>query len=1140
MSPDNSEKRSPNATDGLSIARKFTTKSQEPLSAVQYDIRSSIIKNPDGTKVFEINNVEVPNTWSQVATDILAQKYFRKTGVPQYDANGNPILDANGKHALGPERSARQVMDRLAGCWRFWGENNGYFATSEDAQNFEDEIKHMLINQMVAPNSPQWFNTGLAHKYGITGQAQGHWYADSKTGELKLSDDAYTRPQPHACFIQSVNDDLVNEGGIFDLSTREARIFKYGSGTGTNFSTLRGAGERLSGGGKSSGLMSFLRILDRAAGAIKSGGTTRRAAKMVCLDLDHPEIETFVEWKMLEEQKVADLVAGSINLKKGLGGILEIAKRTKNADLRSNKELRMAVKRAVDLNIPLSYISRTVQMAQMGIYEMQFLNLDTHFEGEAYNTVSGQNSNNSIRIPNAFFKALQEGKDWNLINRTDGKISKTIRAGDLWNKVCFSAWASADPGVQYDDTINEWHTCPEDGRINASNPCSEYMFLDDTACNLASINLTKFLDDNNNFDIERYKHASRLWTIVLEISVLMAQFPSREIAKRSYEYRTLGLGYANLGTVLMRMGIPYDSDQGRAIAGALTAIMCGESYATSAEMARALGPFARYQANSQHMLRVIRNHRRATYNPIAEEYEGLTVTPIGIEATHCPANMLNAARECWDRALQVGQMHGFRNAQVTVIAPTGTIGLLMDCDTTGIEPDFALVKFKKLAGGGYLKIVNSSVPKALKTLGYSDEQIKEITRYAVGSQTLQGCPHVNPQALMAKGFTTEKIEAVEQQLSTAFELSFAFTSYTLGADFLESIGVDQEKLDDPMLNVLEALGLNKEQIQQANDYVCGTMTLEGAPHLLPEHYPVFDCANKCGKYGTRYLAYEAHINMMAAVQPFISGAISKTINMAKEASVSDISDAYTISWKKMVKANALYRDGCKLSQPLNSTSSDIDAELLALQGGEEDADETITPEIVQESIALRMRTMPARRNGLIQESVVGGHRIVVKTGEYDDGAIGELQIDMYKQGVTFGCLMDAFAESVTVGLQHGVPLHEYVQRFTFTKFEPAGQVIGDPRIKQATSVVDYVFRLLGSEYLDMNDLVHVKDSLPQRATTKPTTHQTVLDGGHSQTVSVAKAQGYIGEACSQCGSMKVKQNGSCAVCVDCGTTTGCS
>lgn len=896
--------------EGLVIPRYFTQEGVDPTTNITYDKRSSIIRNPDGSVVFEMHEVEVPSFWSQVATDILAQKYFRKAGVPYSQPDGSVVT--------GPEKSLKQVAHRMAGCWRHWGEKYHYFASAQDAQVFYDEVVYMILHQIAAPNSPQWFNTGLAFAYGITGPAQGHYYVDPDTKELKLSEDAYTRGQVHACFIQEVKDDLVNESGIFDLLTREARIFKYGSGTGTNFSALRGAGESLSGGGRSSGMMSFLRVLDRAAGSIKSGGTTRRAAKMVCLDMDHPEIEEFIWWKVNEEEKVASLVTGSAILKSHVDTIIQLAH--KSSDLVSNKKLARAVREAAHANVPLNYVVRALDLARQ--QKQMYLDLfDTDYNNEAYLTVSGQNSNNSIRVPNAFFEALDRDEMWPLKARTTGKVIKLVQARQLWEDVGYCAWASADPGVQYDTIINEWHTCPEDGRINASNPCSEYMFLDDTACNLASINLgTLYNDETGTFDVQGYNHAIRLWTIILEISVLMAQFPSKQVALKSYEFRTLGLGYANLGSMLMRMGIPYDSENGRAIAGALTAILCGGSYATSAEMAQYLGTFPGYARNKNHMLRVIRNHRRAAYDD--SHYEGLSVVPVAINQQLCPGYLLTTAHRAWDNALSLGKQYGYRNAQVTVIAPTGTIGLAMDCDTTGVEPDYALVKFKKLAGGGYFKIVNQSVPRALKKLGYSPEQIKDIIDYCVGRGTLRGCSGLTYERLRAKGFWDEQIAALERQLPTAFELKNAFTPWVLGMEFCKGLGFTERQLNEPGFSLLVALGFNKHEIEMTQEYVCGTMTIECAPHLKAEHYPIFDCANKCGSKGQRYISTYGHLNMLAATQPFISGAISKTINMARESTVDDIKDAYAFAWKHMVKAVALYRDGSKLSQPLNTTLQD--------------------------------------------------------------------------------------------------------------------------------------------------------------------------------------------------------------------------
>ncbi|HEX5529338.1 MAG TPA: adenosylcobalamin-dependent ribonucleoside-diphosphate reductase, partial [Methylomirabilota bacterium] len=726
----------------------------------------------------------------------------------------------------------------------------------------------------------------------------------------------------HNCFIQSVADDLVNDGGIMDLWTREARIFKYGSGSGTNFSNLRGENEPLSGGGKSSGLMSFLRIGDRAAGAIKSGGTTRRAAKMVILDLDHPDILNFIRWKVVEEQKVAALVTGSRLTKRRLQAVLGAARTPAGleADPRKNPALRSAVREARAAMVPEGYIQRVLQLAGQGVRELDFPEYDTDWDSDAYYTVSGQNSNNSVRVPNAFYDVLARRGQWELKRRTDGKSAGFVPAEQLWDEIAHAAWACADPGVQYDTTINEWHTCPEDGRINASNPCSEYMFLDDTACNLASINLVKFLREDGSFDVDGFRHACRLWTAVLEISVLMAAYPSPAIAQRSWDYRTLGLGYANMGTVLMRRGIPYDSPEATAICGAITAVMCGEAYATSAEMARDLGPFPGFQRNQDAMLRVMRNHRRAAYRTPAGEYEGLSIAPHGIDPAHCPAPLLQAARETWDRAVALGEQFGYRNAQVTVLAPTGTIGLVMDCDTTGIEPDFALVKYKKLAGGGYFKIINRTVPAALHKLGYAENEIEEIIRYAVGHGTLSGAPGINHEALKAKGFTTGAIQSIENALATAFDIRFVFNKWTLGEEFCQAaLGLTAEQLNEPTFDMLATLGFTKAEIEAANTFCSGAMTLEGAPFLKDEHLSIFDCANACGRIGKRFLSVESHIHMMAAAQSFISGAISKTINMPNQSSVEACKDAYMLSWRLGIKANALYRDGSKLSQPLASS-----------------------------------------------------------------------------------------------------------------------------------------------------------------------------------------------------------------------------
>ncbi len=1117
-------------TTGLQFRRRFTKDDVNVFDQFEYDYRTSIIRNPSGEVVFEMNNVEVPKQWSQIATDILAQKYFRKAGVPQADGS------------LGRETSAKQVAHRLANCWKVWGERYGYFASEKDAQIFYEELVYSVLNQMCVPNSPQWFNTGLYESYGIKGKPQGHYYVDSADGHLKRSTSAYERPQPHACFILSVDDDLVNEGGIMDLWVREARIFKYGSGVGTNFSNLRGEGEKLSGGGTSSGLMSFLKIGDRAAGAIKSGGTTRRAAKMVCLDLDHPEIVQFVNWKMEEEKKVSALIA-------------------------------------------VGYAS--------------------DYEGEAYRTVSGQNSNNSVRIPNSFFEKLQSGDDWELKGRMDGRVMKKVPARELWNQISYAAWRCADPGTQYNTTINEWHTCPAGGEIRASNPCSEYMFLDNTACNLASANLMKFYDTEKNiFDVEGYEYNCRLWTTVLEISVLMAQFPSKEVAQLSYEYRTLGLGYANLGTLLMVSGIPYDSEEARTIAGALTAIMTGISYKTSAEMAGVLGTFPKYEENKENMLRVMRNHRLAAYD--ADEYEGLSIKPQGIKAQYCPDYLLKAACKAWDDAVELGEKNGYRNAQATVIAPTGTIGLIMDCDTTGVEPDFALVKFKKLSGGGYFKIINQSVPLALKNLGYNEKEREAIIKYAVGAASFSGAPYINHQSLSEKGFIAEEITKLDTAVASAFDIAFVFNKYTLGEECLQRLGFTPEQYNNFEWSLLEALGFSDDEIEAANDYVCGTMMLEATLYLKEEHLPVFDCANKCGKKGQRYIHAHGHIRMMAAAQPFISGAISKTINLPNEATVEEIADAYMLSWQLGLKACALYRDGSKLSQPLSNKSDKKKKAEDRSKNLEEQKSEMRNPKTESESHIVDLgkltidelleevqkrvqsspdtklkrklasiverRSLPAKRRGFTQKAKINGQAIFLRTGEYSDGTLGEIFIDMAKEGATMRSMLNCFAIAISIGLQYGVPLEEFVDKFAFTRFEPAG-FVEHPNIKSTTSIVDFIFRVLGYEYLGRTDLVHVLDKpevlntgtddwddvpsgleyekepelssvrvvSPSANGVQPIKTKNVAktEAGLNAANAAAKSMQSDAPACNVCGHITVR-SGTCYKCLNCGNSMGCS
>ena len=1203
----------------MKIVRCFTKENESPYTQIEFTKTSSQIKNPDGSIVFKLDDVEVPKAWSQVAADIIAQKYFRRAGVPQslkkVEENDVPSwlwrsVPESDKTEMGSETSSKQVFDRLAGTWTYWGWKGSYFDTENDAKNYFDELRYILASQMCAPNSPQWFNTGLHWAYGIDGPGQGHHYVDYKTKKLTKSTSAYEHPQPHACFIQSIQDDLVNEGGIMDLWTREARLFKYGSGTGSNFSKIRGDGEGLSGGGKSSGLMSFLKIGDRSAGAIKSGGTTRRAAKMVVVDIDHPDVEEFIDWKVKEEKKVAALVTGSKICAKHLNLILKACVNCEGSekdcfDPKKNPVLKKEIISARKLQVPENYIKRAIQFAEQGYTSMAFETYDTDWDSEAYLTVSGQNSNNTVRLSDDFIHALKSNDDWHLRSRRDSSPVKTIKANDLWEQIGYAAWASADPGLQFHTTINDWHTCPEGGEIRASNPCSEYMFLDDTACNLASINLIKFRNKDGSFKIDEFIHTVRLWTMVLEISVLMAQFPSKNIAKLSYEYRTLGLGYANIGGYLMTNGIAYDSDEGRAICGAITALMTGIAYKTSAEMAAELGPFPDYKRNATHMLRVMSNHRNAAHGN-TDGYDGLSTNPVPLNHTNIKEkDLLAAAIKSWDDAVELGKKHGYRNAQTTVIAPTGTIGLVMDCDTTGIEPDFALVKFKKLAGGGYFKIINRAVPEALKTLGYGDNAINNIVDYAVGQNTLKNAPGINHEKLENKGFQKKQLDAIEEQLENAFDIKFVFNKWTLGEDFCKDVlKVSAEQLEDFSFDLLEHLGFSEQDKLDANIYCCGAMTVEGAPSLKDEHLNIFDCANPCGRTGKRALSVDSHILMLSVAQPFISGAISKTINMPNTASVEDCKNAYLKSWELGLKANALYRDGSKLSQPLN-------AQVLEEESDDDEADiEPAAERTVDKIIEIAERTerekLPDRRKGYTQKAVVGGHKVYLRTGEYDDGRIGEIFIDMHKEGAAFRSLMNNFAIAISLGLQYGVPLDEYVDCFTFTRFEPAGLVQGNDAIKNATSVLDYIFRELAISYLERNDLAHVDPSTispdtignaeldhPAPATkyistgygrskndnlfilpsadlqltgtndmlTAAASNVSMSNTGMSEStesqpaqanvatdveiekndlITQARIKGYEGVACDDCGNFTMVRNGTCLKCDTCGATSGCS
>jgi len=1015
---------------GVQIARHFTTKGVDAFDMIPFEKRVSRITEPDGTVVFEMKDVEVPASWSQLSTDIICQKYFRKRGVPGTDH----------------EVSAKQVMHRVAHTIRNYGEERGYFASSEDADTFEQELKYLTITQRGAFNSPVWFNCGLYAEYKVKGD-KGNFAWDFAQGKVVEIDNAYARPQCSACFIQSVDDSLM---GIFDLVKNEAKLFKYGSGTGSNFSNIRSRYEKLSGGGTSSGLMSFLEVFDRAAGAIKSGGTTRRAAKMVVLDVDHPEILDFVNWKVESEKKAKALIDAGYS---------------------------------------------------------------SDYRGEAYKTVSGQNSNNSVRVTDEFMKSVEEGKKFWTKERQTGKDCHEVEAQELFDAICNAAWSCADPGLQFDTTINDWHTASNTGRIHGSNPCSEYMFLDDTACNLASLNLIKYLNEDGTFDVKTYRHAARIFFIAQEILVDLSSYPTEQIAKNSHDYRPLGLGYANLGTLLMMMGYPYDSEEGRTIAAALTAIIHCHAFEVSAEMAGVVGTFAAYEQNKSSMLAVMKKHQEAAHN---------------INTKLCPDYLYEAACEDADNMVALGEKNGYRNAQATVLAPTGTIGLLMDCDTTGVEPEFALVKWKKLAGGGYFKIINKSIPLVLGKLGYNEEHISDVLNYVLGHGSIDNAPFVNPTELKKLGFSDKQIKEVAEHIKTARTLD----EWTPHAN----------------IEALKAAGLKSKQLSEARLYIEGAQTLEGAPHLKAEHLPIFDCANKCGN-GERFIAAMGHVKMMAAVQPFLSGAISKTVNLPNETTIEDIKEIYMESWKLGLKAVALYRDGSKHSQAL-SNKSDAD----------ENAENEAANAVLPEGAVLRGSkvALPTKRRGITIESAVAGQKLYLRTGEYADGKLGEIFIDSFKEGASYRSLLNCFAVAVSVGLQYGVPLDKYVDSFSFTRFEPSGMT-SHPNVRTCTSIVDFIFRILGMEYLGRTDFVHVAPESTQRdfnaasgaiqaamlneasSTSAVADAVAATDTGEEMDALNKQLSSMMGDApaCTSCGHITVR-NGSCYKCLNCGTSMGCS
>ena len=904
----------PSPRDGLRVVRRFTRAGTHPYDLIEWELRDAVISNERGEIAFEQRNVEVPKFWSQLATNVVAQKYFRGTlGTPER------------------EHSVRQLIDRVAKTASRWGGEGGYFADEEDAQAFEDELTHLLVHQLVSFNSPVWFNCGIE-----------------------------PHPQVSACFINSVEDTMTS---ILQLARTEGMLFKYGSGTGSNLSTIRSSKEALAGGGTASGPVSFMKGYDAFAGVIKSGGKTRRAAKMVILNADHPDIEEFIHSKADEEKKAWTLIDA------GYSGEFNVV-------------------------------------------------------GGAYDSVFFQNANHSVRVTDDFMRAVLADGEWITRAVTTGKPVKTYAARTLMREMAESAWVCGDPGIQFDTTVNTWHTCPNTARINASNPCSEYMFLDDSACNLASLNLMRFRRPDGEFDVDAFRHAVGVTIAAMEIWVDQASYPTDAIQKNSHDYRPLGLGYANLGALLMSRGLPYDSDEGRAYAAAITALMCGEAYATSARISAHQGPFAGFERNREPFLRVMRKHQAH-----AE----------GIDAALVPGDLLSASRVAWADAVTLGTEHGFRNAQATVLAPTGTIAFMMDCDTTGIEPDLALVKYKKLVGGGVFKIVNNTVPPALKKLGYDVTTIQRIV-----------------------------------------------------------------------------------------DYVNERDTIEGCPELKPEHLPVFDCAFKPVR-GQRSIAYMAHVKMMAAAQPFLSGAISKTVNMPADSTVEEIERAYIEAWRLGLKAIAIYRDGCKRTQPLSAGVAEKEAK-----------PDVATAVAAAPPAHLRRRKLPDTRHSITHKFSVAGFDGYLTAGLYEDGKPGEIFVTLGKAGSTLAGFADAFATAISFALQHGVELRFLVDKFTHVRFEPSG-FTGNPQIPIAKSIVDYVFRWLALQFLP------AEDQPTSAASASPANGHELEqpDAGRREAEQRQERERavYVAQAdappCHECGAIMIR-NAACYACVNCGATSGCS
>lgn len=1077
--------------------------------SANYQLEYTLI-DASGFKAFadsNITTVEVPSSWSKTSIDILVNQYFRKDGLPtilrkvaednipswlqRSEADIAKLNNLPQNERYSAESSAKNVFKRIAGAWTYWGYKKSYFTSEEDAKNFFEEIQYIIYKQIASPNAPQLFNTGLHWAYGITGEAQGHYYFSETNNAILPSTNTYERPQTQSCFIQSVEDDLVNKDGIYDLMLKEAKIFKYGSSSGSNFSNIRGKGEKLSGGGHSTGVMSFLKISDFSADVVRSGGNTKSGSKMVVLDADHPEIEDFINWKIKEDEKIVSMVTGSNIVKRILELIFEACKDYQGLEENKynhlvNEKLKSVIFLASNLMVPEKYIDRALLLAKQNIYDINYAIFTTAWDLEASKTVTGKNTTTFISITNTFMTKYYNNENWYLINRYDGSSYKTIKTSEIFANIAMASWSCNNVGILFHDNTNDWNTCINDGLIKTSTPNFEYLFLDDTACSIAIINLIHFYKKDQNkliIDTEKLEHVTYLLTIALDISVAMGELPSLKIAQTSFKYRSIGIGYTNAASLLMSMALPYDSKEGRSLIANISAFITGCAYQASAKIAKIKCPFPAYENNKQVFINVIHNHLCALKNE--DNYKNIHNKPQALNYNYCiDKGLYNKTLEIWQNILQLAQTIGFRNAQVSCIMPNNNVNIMLDCNTCGIEPDNSLIKYYTDNTGNYNRVVSPYVIEGLSNLGYSEEQIQDIKHHLIGRKTLKSAPFINKKTLSQLGFTSVELEKIENSLASTFNIQFSFNKYIIGDEFCENVlKLDINQLKNPNFSLLEALGFTSEQITEANYYVNGYLTLEDAPHLQKKHINIFTCSVISGK-GTKYITPQAHINMVASVQPFITGGISKTLVLPYNSTIEICKEIYEYAWQVGIKVLSITREGSLLHHPLQATlfgNNILDKiDLLSIF-----LDSSI-PKIIKQSqitsdnviinaskylAEYTLRKAPiGYRKGYTQKSTINNHKIYLHTSEYQDGKLAEIFIDVENEDSSFSKLMNSFATAISLGLQYGVPLEEFINAFTFSEFYPYGKVKGHNHIHYTTSMIDYIFRDLAINYLERYDL----------------------------------------------------------------------